>query len=101
MERIYNLKVQEISPLIKNLAFNSSDYMILENIDDIKFDHYHATKFEDWEKGYIFSNEREFKWRKINEFFWLLYSGENILMDSQDHFITPEMDEDSVLLWGQ
>ena len=61
MERIYNMKKAEISPLIKELAFQETNFSILENISDIKFENFKLLDFEDWEKGCIFSNEKEFK----------------------------------------
>ena len=102
MERIYNMTTEEISPLIKELAFQETNFSILENISDIKFENFKFLNFEDWEKGCIFSNEKEFKWRKVGPEFYVSYSGSDISLNNNEEFIEPAtIDESSMLLWGQ
>jgi len=102
MERIYYKNTAEISPFIKNLEFKDNDYFILENITDIKFENFKFLSFEDWEKGSVFSNQKEFKWRKVGAEFYVSYSGSDISLDNQEKFIKPETtEESSIILWGQ
>ena len=104
MEKIYAGVVDEISEVIKGIAFASSDYMILEKVDDIKFENFDLQSFENWEKGIIFSENKEFKWRRIDEKFHVVFSGNDV-----SHTILQLLDEEAqadtegfpVILWGQ
>ena len=103
MEKIYTGLVDEITELIKDVGFSSSDYMILEKVDDIKFENYNLENFEGWEKGIIFSENGEFKWREINGSFNVVFSGNDVSCKSLqevDGAITGE-EIFSVILWGQ
>ena len=103
MEKIYTFPTDKISPLIKEIGFNSADYMILEKVDDITFDNFQEKAFEEWEKGIIFSNKMEFKWRKVDAQFHVVFSGDDVSFSGD---VKPEQvkiaeTDFPVLLWGQ
>jgi len=78
--------------------------MLLEKIDVIKFEKFKPETFEGWEKGIIFSKNKEFKWRKIDNSFYIVFSGEDIPEPKDfNNFTNAEIEENDfpVILWGQ
>lgn len=100
MEKIYHHKLKEISPLIQKQNFAATDYMILEKVDAIEFKEYSSLKFEDWEKGTIFSTAKQLKWRRLGDEYFILLSGEDIESDEMENFIKVTSKDESVILWG-
>ena len=104
MEKIYTLQTDKISSIIEGIGFTASDFMVLEKIDRIKFEKFKPETFEDWEKGIIFSKDKEFKWRRIEDKFYIVFSGEDIPLP--DGFKEPQgidikVENSPVILWGQ
>lgn len=101
MEKISFITQKEISALVQDFHFNANDFMILERIEEIRFEHFQPEMFEEWEKGTIFSATKQIRWRKIADEFWIVCSGEEL----PDHVNTTDdivnIDDDSVILWGQ
>lgn len=103
MEKIYTLQAEEISSIIEEIGFRDSDYMILEKVDSIKFTKYKLKTFEDWEKGIIFSADKEFKWRYFDGQFHVVFSGDDISLDDTNDFTKAKIDKENfpIILWGQ
>ena len=100
MEKIYSLQLGEISPLIEKLSFDAADYMIIEKVDAIKIENFTPLSFEEWEKGTIFSSTKQFKWRKLENKFHVIYSGDDVVLNDQESFVETNTENDSVILWG-
>jgi len=104
MEKIYTLQVDEISPLIKQAGFSDTDYMLLEKIDCINLKTFNSESFEKWDKGIIFSRDKELKWRSIEDKFYVVYSGDNIAPPENFNELTDAVTDAidfPVILWGQ
>ena len=104
------VSLKELTELLSSLPEKSKEFKLLENVVNITFEKYSSeANLDIWEKGRVFGETGEVKWRKIDEEYHAVYLGKSPLEgilekqnfnDELEEPEEPEERERSYFLWG-
>ncbi len=102
-----DLNCEEWKTLIDELSVPDETRMIVESIEDIRFEWYDKDRFPigNCIRGKIFNSQGELKWRLIGDVYRTVFLGDNdwsggILIDLSQELNELSAKKDWIVLWG-